>query len=360
MIWKKSFVLICVLILGLIFFPDFSPLFHHNTISVIKSIQNNLHNTTPVSHFKNNAQQNPTTIINEPISSTGCKTPLSFKAGTSTYVEITSGKTKRRLIIYVPKTFKNTTHHALIVAFHGYSSGPFAMEKISHFNKVADSNNTIIVYPEGTTSWVGLRGWNTGIHPSIRANDILFVSNMLNDVQSNLCVNPNQIYATGFSNGGSLVAQLACQMSNRIAAFSSVSGAYVTAFKTCLALRPIPIIEFHGTKDTIVPYVGLEEKKEFAALTWVNRWAKKDTCTTQPTIINETKKIIKYTWSGCSSNSSIIHYKIIGEGHSWPHVLFKQTINNHTEEMNTANVIWNFFMKHTLPKNKENRQNYGK
>jgi polyhydroxybutyrate depolymerase len=348
-----TFIFICVFMLILSFFPDFSPLFHHNTISVINSLQDNLHNTTPVSHFKNNAKQNENNIVDKPIQSTGCGMPLTLKTATSTYIEITYGKTKRRFIVYLPKSYENKTPHSLIVVFHGYASTPFSLEKFTHFDSIANSGNVILMYPEGTKSLVGLRGWNTGLHSTIKSSDVLFVSNMLNNVQSNLCVNPNQIYAAGFSNGGGFVAKLACQLSNRIAAFAPISGSYVTAFKTCSALRPLPIIEFHGTNDTVVPYLGLEAKKEFAALTWVSRWAKRDACQSKPSITNQSKQVTKYQWIDCSNNVSIVHYKIKGEGHSWPHLPFDIRIHNHMTNGNTAQTIWNFFLNHPLPKNIE-------
>ena len=316
----------------------------------IKSIQNNLHNTTPFTHFRNNSKQNETALINKPIPSTGCGTPISFKQETSTYVEIEYGKTKRRFIVYLPKGYENTTPHSLIMAFHGYASTPFSLEKFTHFDSMANNGNIVVIYPEGTTSLVGLRGWDTGLHPTIKSNDVLFVSDMLNQIQSNLCINPRQIYATGFSNGGGFVAKLACQLSNRVAAFASISGSYVTVFRTCGALRPLPILEFHGTKDTIVPYFGLEEKNELAALTWATRWAKRDNCNSKPIITNQ-NIITEYQWMGCSDNTTVIHYKINGEGHSWPHLPFDIRVNNHMLKASTAQTIWTFFLSHPLPKN---------
>jgi len=170
-------------------------------------------------------------------------------------------------------------------------------------------------------------------------------------VQSNLCVNPQRIYATGFSNGGGFVALLACQLSNRIAAFAPVSGSYVTAFKTCSATRPVPIIEFHGNKDTTVPYPGLAAKKELGAFTWVSQWAQRDQCSKNPTTTNQNNKAIKYEWTNCNDDANVIHYKILGEPHMWPQLLFQATVSHHMQRFNTAGIIWSFFAQHPLPQN---------
>lgn len=343
-------VAFCLIMFYLSFTPDLSPIFHRNPVSIIKNIRNNLHNTIPVTYFTQTAKQNENIILNRPIQSAGCNIPVTLKTGTTSYIEISSGNKQRRFLVFLPKNYHNNSQHALVLAFHGYASNPFSFEQFTHFDSIADNNNTIIVYPEGTVSIAGLRGWNTGIHPTITVNDVLFVSNILNTVQSNLCVNPNQIYAVGFSNGGGLVAELACQLSDRIASFASVSGAYVNAFKTCDTQRPLSIIEFHGTKDSIVPYLGREAKKELAALRWVSLWAKRDNCSLQPILLSESDRITQYTWTNCSDNASIIHYKISGEGHTWPHVFFSEQSNNHLIWLSATNIIWNFFENHPMPK----------
>lgn len=351
---KKNIIRVAILVICIVglltsFIPDLSPFFHQDTISLIKTIHSDKHNTTPVSYFKKMAAQNETMVLDKPIQSAGCGLPLSLKPGASTYMQISSDNAQRRFIIYLPVGYTNANPHSLILAFHGYTSNPFAMQQFTHFDSLANKDNVVIVYPEGTTSLVRLRGWNTGVHPTITAKDVLFTSNMLNDLQANFCINPNQIYATGFSNGGGFTAKLACQLPDRIAAFAPISGSYLPSFYSCSSDRPVPIIEFHGTKDTVVPYLGLKSKKEFAALTWIANWAKKDTCTPQPIITKESKKITKYLWTNCSANASIIHYKINGEGHSWPHALFKQKINNQVEGGHAEQVIWNFFKQHSLP-----------
>ena len=44
-------------------------------------------------------------------------------------------------------------------------------------------------------------------------------------------INTNKIYSTGMSNGGYMSYQLACHMSDKIAAIASVSGEYANSVK---------------------------------------------------------------------------------------------------------------------------------
>lgn len=288
-------------------------------------------------------------ILDQPLPSTGCGLPLVLKTGTATNIAMPSGKIQRLYRLYLPVHYTNTLQHPLLLNFHGYAANAYTQERISQFDPLANNNQFIVVYPNGTFDKFGLRGWNTGLHPSITANDVLFVSNLLNHLQSNFCINPAQIYATGFSNGGGFVNLLACKLSNRIAAFAPVSGSYVTPFKICTIKRPVPIIEFHGTADKTVPYNGDLFTKEFSVLNWIDDWIKQDECLKKPTILYQSTKIVAYTWPDCKSQAAIVHYKIINEPHVWPRILFPQTVNGQTQYVNAATIIWNFFSQHPLP-----------
>jgi poly(3-hydroxybutyrate) depolymerase len=77
------------------------------------------------------------------------------------------------------------------------------------------------------------------------------------------CIDNSRIYAAGKSNGGGFVGGvLACdtKLSTKIAAFAPVAGAfYIPNFieKGCNPGRPdIPILEFHGGNDGVIPYSG--------------------------------------------------------------------------------------------------------
>lgn len=295
------------------------------------------------------ASPNNTVVINQPLKSSGCSQPLTLKPGTATAVGLMTSSLIREYRLYLPDHYNNATQHALVLNFHGYASSASRQEKLTGFDTLADNNDFIVVYPQGSIGTVNqVAGWNTGLHADITSNDVLFVSTMLNQLQSNLCVDPSRIYATGFSNGGGFVNELACSLSNRIAAFAPVSGSYVTPFKTCIVDRPISLMEFHGTSDKIVPYNGNHKVKELGVLSWANLWAKQDSCHQKPVISTTLKNIVEYSWSDCSGQASIIHYRLSGEHHIWPLARFQQRIEGKTQSLNASALIWNFFEQHPL------------
>lgn len=300
-------------------------------------------------YYFQHASSNSTVVINQPLKSSGCTHSLTLKPGTATAVGMMSGNGIREYRLYLPNHYGNMTQHALVLNFHGYASSASKQEKLSGFDTLADNNDFIVVYPQGSTGTTSkAAGWNTGLHTDITSNDVLFVSAMLNQLQSNLCIDPTRIYATGFSNGGGFVNELACSLSNRIAAFAPVSGSYVTPFKKCTVDRPISLMEFHGTSDKTVPYNGNRKVKELGVLSWANLWAKQDNCHPKPTISHDLKNAIEYNWSDCNGQAAIIHYRLSGEHHIWPVTHFQQTIEGKTQSISASALIWSFFEQHPL------------
>ena len=286
-------------------------------------------------------------IIDRPLRSNGCGKTLNVPAGKTVTVGIWSDGLYRDFRIYLPKEFSNRTFTPLVVSFHGYGSNAKEQERLTQFDRLADKYNFIVVYPDGTPGTGSTRGWNTGLHRKITTDDVLFTSNLLNLLQSNICIDSRRIYVSGFSNGGGLVNELTCSMANRIAAFAPVSGSYITSHKSCTA-GPISIIEFHGTADRTVPYNGNWKRKEYSVSSWIQQMAKENKCAAKSQIIYNVENVIGYSIKKCNDNASIVHYKIVGEHHIWPTVLLSTKIDGEKREVNVAEIIWLFFEKHPL------------
>lgn len=92
-----------------------------------------------------------------------------------------------------------------------------------------------------------------------------------------------RIYVNGMSNGGGMSDLLACKLSDRIAAFGGVAGAYAYPRENCHPSHPMPVIAFHGVDDQIVNYQGgdssRDERYDFPAVEdWAAGWAAQNSC----------------------------------------------------------------------------------
>jgi polyhydroxybutyrate depolymerase len=239
----------------------------------------------------------------------------------------------------------------LVVSFHGRGSTAAADENVTGLSHVADRRGFIAVYPQGVIAPNGSAGWNTGRSQDPQVDDLLFVGDLLTQLQRTLCVDSRRIYAMGFSNGGGLTAVLACTYSTRFSAFASVAGDYTARSAGCHPARPIPIVEIHGTADPVNPYEGSERLKYLAVNAWLSSWVVRDGCMRSPRITTIATGIIAQKWSGCRDGVAIVHYQLRDVGHVWPSTFIRGGASaafGHPP-FDATTAIWSFFSQQVLP-----------
>ena len=288
------------------------------------------------------------TIVTTPISSAGCGKPAPTTPGSSVIETVYSGGLRRAYLLHVPSGYQANSSEAVVLSFHGHGSTAIEQERRSSMSLLADQQGFIAVYPQGVVDPDGRTGWATGVRGRPQVNDVLFVSDVLNHLQSVLCIDPLRIYATGFSNGAGMTNVLACTLAGRLAAFAPVSGSYPAYPGGCHPVRPVPLLEFHGTADRIVPYNGSQSRQLPPILAWLQGWATRDGCTRGPTVFYKQANVTGLEWTDCQGNATVVHYRIQGEGHIWPSITFKEPGGTAVSSLSASALIWSFFQQHPL------------
>lgn len=252
--------------------------------------------------------------------------------------------------VYIPAIYNPATPVPLLFNLHGYGSNNIEQEFYADFRTVADTAGFIIVLPNGTLDGLNNRFWNTFGFSAV--DDIGFLSALIDTISAGYSINTNRIYSTGMSNGGFMSYDLACSLSNRIAAIASVTGSMTYArLSLCNALHPMPVMEIHGTADGTVPYAGTALFAPIDSL--VTYWARFNNCSLLPTItqvpdINTTDGCTAehYVYNNGALGSKVELYKIIGGGHTWPGALVNIGVTN--GDFSACTEIWRFLSRYTL------------
>jgi polyhydroxybutyrate depolymerase len=280
------------------------------------------------------------------------------RAGTTTY-SIVVGGVNRTYNLHVPPSAAAT--HApmpLLIELHGGGGNASGMEKLTGFFGIADREGFVVAAPNALgRSWVDGR---VALDTAANTDDIAFLSAMIDQIATQAAIDPTRIYATGMSNGAMMTGRLACQLSDRIAAFAQVSGtAAVETAQTCRPGRAVPVLEIHGTADPLVPYEGgtvlarLQDGrgKVVGVDDWASFWAANNQASLRPGITTQGTDTTIRIWQGESPASDVVFYRVEGAGHTWPggsQYLPKIVIGSTTATFDASQVIWEFLSAHHL------------
>src|SRR6185295_12532995 len=147
--------------------------------------------------------------------------------------------------------------------------------------------------------------------------------------------------------------RLAAELSDRIAAIAPVAG--TITIEESKPKRPVPVIHFHGTKDTFVPF---EMAKGFRRLKSVEdsiqTWVKLNGCEEKPKadVLSKDGDEMKVTCKtyGDGKNGAEVVLVVIEEGgHTWPgQEPPLGFIGKSAKNISANDLIWEFFQKYPM------------
>lgn len=283
-------------------------------------------------------------------------TITSTQAGTTLVDSLISNGVYRTFRVYVPTSYNASSPVPLVLNLHGYTSNAVQQEFYGNFIGIADTANFILVHPQGlTVSGLDTTGFGwTSFKPMSTPNtDLQFLEELMDHIIAQYNINTNRVYCAGMSNGGFMSYDLACFLSDRIAAIASVAGSMnFQHFPACNPNKPMPIMQIHGTADDVVDYNGSVSDVNIDTL--VNFFVDFNNCNPSPTFtalpdINTSDRSTAehYVYTGGDNGSSVELYKIIGGGHTWPGAPVNRGTTN--RDFNASKEIWRFFSQYDLP-----------
>jgi polyhydroxybutyrate depolymerase len=267
---------------------------------------------------------------------------------------LVSSGVNREYLLYVPKSYDRTKPTPLVISLHAAMNWPAFEMKLSGWNKVADANGFIVVYPAGTGT--GFKTWYMeGADTPSRMPDVRFISALIDTLQAHYNIDSSRIYADGMSNGGGMAFALSCTLSSRIAAIGAVSAAQSLPWSWCADSTPVSMIAFHGTGDPIVAFKGappgaINPKPFPSIVTWVDNWARRNRCASSPVDSAVAADVILRKYSNCADDATVVLYSVRNGGHQWPGgtPMPKWMVGRATTSIDATNLMWAFFREHPL------------
>ncbi len=267
-----------------------------------------------------------------------------------------SGGLLRTSIVHVPDSYDPTKGTMLVLNFHGFSSAGWQEALLTRMSSAADTRGFIVAYPEGVaTSWNAGDCCGTAWTDSV--DDIAFTKALLDKLESDYCIDPKRVYATGMSNGGFFSHRIGCELANRFAAIAPVAGVLGIPPDQCHPSRPLPIIDFHGTSDPLVPYDGgtpilptLGAGLVFRSVAeTMHFWQLNNGCSGSTKVIYKNGDATCREWPDCQGGANTIECTIDGGGHTWPGGLPVPPLGKTSTDIDATATMLDFFEAHPMP-----------
>ncbi len=279
----------------------------------------------------------------------------------------------RRYAVYIPEGIENRSV-PLIFELHGGGvyiedltgeSGHKTPYKL--WMPMADTAKFIVVYPEGLNGAYGKPTWNdcrANCSVNSHADDVGFISALIDTLSSRYRIDMHRIYVSGMSNGGLMALRLAFELTDCIAAVSTVGASLPDSSLCSLPQMPVSVSFMNGTDDWFLPYEGgtlshppkpshgTVYPVEYSVKWWV-RFNQTDTIPQVFTFPDldpgDGGNVELFRYKNGLDHTEVLLYKIHGGGHSAPSIrerysaLFEQYFGKQNHDIEMTFEAWKFF-----------------
>ena len=267
------------------------------------------------------------------------------------------GGVDRTYLVHVPPGDSSAKALPLVLALHGSGMTSELMAEVTGLNAWADKTGFIVVYPQGLQ-----KHWNTGLPPEAGKDDFAFMKEVLAKMESSYSVDRSRVIATGYSNGAEFGQELACSDDFRFKAIVAIDGTLlIESAKRCAPKHTVRLIEFHGTADPLVPYLGgrvavpngpivISVADDLQLRQRINHCAPDPKTEKLPDHGDDGTHVERIRFHGCAAGGEVTHYRILEAGHVWPGYLnTPKRLGQTTQQIDASRYIAQLVSGETEP-----------
>jgi polyhydroxybutyrate depolymerase len=229
---------------------------------------------------------------------------------------------ERSYVLHVPPSYDGATPAPLLVALHANASSGRAMQALTGLDEAADEAGMIVAYPDSYDT-----GWAEDATNTDTVDDAGFIIALIDALSADYAIDPDQVFLTGFANGGLMAFRLACEQPQRFAGIATVGPLmwhYHREGCPAEAAAPVNLLMIYGNADMYYtgethrfnsPWeenppliLGVEHTLEF--------WTARNECEPAQTLEapGENRRIIH----ACADDTTTAIYEIEGGKQFWP------------------------------------------
>ena len=158
---------------------------------------------------------------------------------------------ERTYRIRMPAGHNGSNSVGAIMYMHGYRGTAAGIMRNTAFGEAVSDLGLALVAPKSLGN-----DWSIPNAPREYTDDFAFFDRLLEDITTRFGIDPKRVMATGFSAGGMMVWNLACQRGESFAGFAPIAGTFWAPIPESCPSPPVHLLHTHGTDDKIVPLRG--------------------------------------------------------------------------------------------------------
>lgn len=233
----------------------------------------------------------------------------------------------------------------LVIDMHGFLNRPGTQRDFSRFEDLAVEEGFIVVWPYGI-NW----SWNGGGDPWVSdftlqeevgvgccghalnegIDDAGFLREMVSQLQREHALDQDRLFLSGFSNGCVLAQRMATEMSDLLDGVACMAG--VLMVEAPATYTPIPVLEIHGTEDSVVSY---EPDYWPGAMANFETWRELNQCTGATEEVWREGEHTMIQATECASGATVALLTLVG----FDHPVYQ---GEDGLEIDTTRMAWDF------------------
>ena len=174
------------------------------------------------------------------------------------------GGLARSFLVYVPQRLPDPAPVVLVLHGSAGSAERMRSDTAWAFEELADRDGAVIVYPQGFEgTWNDCRAAGDYAAKQRGVDDVGFLRAVVARLDGDPALRgqriaPDEVFATGLSNGGHMALRLALEAPDFVAGIAAIAASLPAAGNLSCKLsgQPVPVLLIDGDADPISPYEG--------------------------------------------------------------------------------------------------------